>query len=252
VQVAALADIHGNIQALDAVLADPRLPEQVLVLGDVVAGTFPTECYDRLAELGERARISAGTPTGSCWSAPVKRPSGSTAASARSGSRWPLSFSVSVAGLGDVRCCHATPRDDDEIVTKLTSDETVAGLLEETKEATVIGGHTHMQLDRPIGRWRFVNVGSVGRPYEGRPGAYWALLGPEVELVRTDLRRPGGGRGDLAFRPAARARGRRHALQSAISGWRCCRIRIDARWLRWAIVDSNHGPPPYQSGALTN
>jgi hypothetical protein len=50
----------------------------------------------------------------------------------------------------------------------------------------VIGGHTHVQFDRAVDRWRYVNVGAVGRPYEGRPGAYWALLGPDVELVRTD------------------------------------------------------------------
>jgi hypothetical protein len=50
----------------------------------------------------------------------------------------------------------------------------------------VIGGHTHVQFDRPIGRRRYVNVGAVGRPYETRPGAYWAMLGPDVELVRTE------------------------------------------------------------------
>ena len=42
-----------------------------------------------------------------------------------------------------------------------------------------------MQLDRIVGDRRFVNAGSVGMPYEGRPGAFWALLGPDVELRRT-------------------------------------------------------------------
>ena len=50
----------------------------------------------------------------------------------------------------------------------------------------MIGGHTHVQFDRRVARWRYVNVGAVGRPYEGRPGAYWALLGPDVELLRTE------------------------------------------------------------------
>lgn len=60
---AALADIHGNVQALDAVLADRRLEaaEQVVVLSDVVAGTFPAETFDRLAELGDRVRILRGS-----------------------------------------------------------------------------------------------------------------------------------------------------------------------------------------------
>jgi diadenosine tetraphosphatase ApaH/serine/threonine PP2A family protein phosphatase len=54
------------------------------------------------------------------------------------------------------------------------------------EESVVIGGHTHVQFDPRIGRRRYVNVGAVGRPYEGRPGAYWALLGHDVELLRTD------------------------------------------------------------------
>ena len=50
----------------------------------------------------------------------------------------------------------------------------------------MVCGHTHMQLDRRVEGWRFVNVGSLGRPYEKKPGAYWALLGPDIELVQTD------------------------------------------------------------------
>jgi diadenosine tetraphosphatase ApaH/serine/threonine PP2A family protein phosphatase len=55
----------------------------------------------------------------------------------------------------------------------------------------VVCGHTHMQFDRRIAGTRVVNAGSVGMPYEGAPGAYWALLGPDVELRRTayDLER---------------------------------------------------------------
>jgi hypothetical protein len=43
-----------------------------------------------------------------------------------------------------------------------------------------------MQQDRRVDRWRFVNAGSVGRPYEDAPGAYWAIVGEEVELRRTE------------------------------------------------------------------
>jgi hypothetical protein len=67
-----------------------------------------------------------------------------------------------------------------------TPPEILTRALADITEPVVIGGHAHLQLDRRAGRWRFVNVGSVGRPYEGRPGAYWALLGPDVEFVRTD------------------------------------------------------------------
>jgi predicted phosphodiesterase len=55
----------------------------------------------------------------------------------------------------------------------------------DTEEPTVVLGHTHMPFDRLADRRRFVNPGSVGMPY-GRRGAYWALLGPDIALRRTD------------------------------------------------------------------
>lgn len=53
-------------------------------------------------------------------------------------------------------------------------------------ERLLVTAHTHMQFDRHLTGIRSVNAGSVGMPYEDRPGAYWALLGPEVELRRTE------------------------------------------------------------------
>jgi hypothetical protein len=43
-----------------------------------------------------------------------------------------------------------------------------------------------MQFDRRVSNGRMVNAGSVGKPYADQPGAYWALLGPEVEFRRTE------------------------------------------------------------------
>ena len=190
--VAAIADLHGNVHALEAVLSDARFEsaEQVVVLGDVVAGTFPAETLDLLLGLGGRAAFLRGNADRI-----VLEEDGGEAAWVRSRlsedalrivGGWPQSFAIDVRGLGPVRCCHATPRDDEEIITRLTSDEDISAALAETEEPVVLGGHTHMQLDRRVAEWRFVNVGSVGRPYEERPGAYWALLGPDIELVRTE------------------------------------------------------------------
>ena len=189
---AALADIHGNVQALDAVLADPRFAtaERIVVLGDVVAGTFPAETLDRLAALGGGVRILRGNADRivleedgeeSRWVRDRLGPDRLSAVKA-----WPPSFAIDVEGLGTVRCCHATPRGDEEILTKITPESDLAAALKGTVEPVVIGGHTHVQFDRFAGRWRYVNVGSVGRPYESRPGAYWALLGPDVVLLRTE------------------------------------------------------------------
>jgi len=60
----------------------------------------------------------------------------------------------------------------------------VARLFAGVEARTVVCGHTHMQFDRRVGIVRVVNAGSVGMPF-GNPGAYWLLLGPDVELRRT-------------------------------------------------------------------
>jgi len=55
-----------------------------------------------------------------------------------------------------------------------------------TDEALIVCGHTHMQFDRMVGDKRVVNAGSVGAPFAEPPGAYWLMLGPGVQLRRTD------------------------------------------------------------------
>jgi diadenosine tetraphosphatase ApaH/serine/threonine PP2A family protein phosphatase len=91
---------------------------------------------------------------------------------------------VQIHGLGDVLFCHATPRNDTEIFTRLTSDERLAPVFDGLDVPVVVCGHTHMQFDRTIGTIRVVNAGSVGMPFQ-EPGAYWLLLGPDVQLRRT-------------------------------------------------------------------
>ena len=92
---------------------------------------------------------------------------------------------MTVDGLGRVLFCHGSPRSDEEILTRISSEERVAAACAGVEEATVVCGHTHVQFDRDVAGKRLVNAGSVGMPYEAQPGAYWALLGPDVELRRT-------------------------------------------------------------------
>jgi len=189
---AALADIHGNLPALEAVLADPRIAEaeRIVVLGDVVTGTFPAETLDRLSGLpcqvlflrGNADRLALGDPGE--WYGWVREKLGPERIETIG--RWPLSFAIEVEALGPVRCCHSLPEDDERGLTRITPEPDFAADLAGIEERIVIGGHTHVQFDRRIERWRYINVGAVGRPYEARPGAYWAMLGADVELVRTD------------------------------------------------------------------
>ena len=84
-----------------------------------------------------------------------------------------------------------SPQSDElPIITPGTPDEVIAAVLASTPASLVVAGHTHMQFDRVVAGRRMVNAGSVGMPYARRPGAYWVLIGPDVELRRTtyDLR----------------------------------------------------------------
>jgi predicted phosphodiesterase len=95
------------------------------------------------------------------------------------------SFELTVV-LDDVLYCHATPYDDEPFVTVLTSDAVARETIGDVEQPTVVIGHTHSQFDRRLGDLRLVNAGSVGMPYEDRPGAYWVLARDgEPELRRT-------------------------------------------------------------------
>jgi diadenosine tetraphosphatase ApaH/serine/threonine PP2A family protein phosphatase len=84
-------------------------------------------------------------------------------------------FEPAVAA-GGVLFCHGSPRSDEERLTRVSPDARIAAALEGVRQRVVVCGHTHQQFDRRVGGRRVVNAGAVGMPYEGRPGAFWALL----------------------------------------------------------------------------
>ena len=193
-RIAALADIHGNLPALEAVLADVESEDVdgVVVAGDSISGPWPVEVFDLL--VGANARIVRGNADRdvlerddrygqlALWCA--DRLGEVRLATARS---WPLTLDLGVAGLGRTLVCHSTPTSDDPIYTRVTPDEELVEVLGPIEAAVVLCGHTHMQYDRELTNGlRMVNPGSVGMPYEGTPGAFWALLGPDVEFRRSD------------------------------------------------------------------
>ncbi len=195
-RVAALYDVHGNLPALEAVLAERHVEaaDVVLVGGDAVVGPFPREALDALGALGERAlfirgntdRVLGDPDAEDPWAernAWVRERLGSEGVATVTA--WPETVTVDIAGLGATLFCHASPRSDEEIVTRATREERLSDILRGVRERVVVCGHTHVQFDRLVGPFRVVNAGSVGMPYEGAPGAYWALLGPDVELWRT-------------------------------------------------------------------
>jgi putative phosphoesterase len=201
-RVAALYDIHGNLPALEAVLAevDQADVDQIVVGGDVVPGPMPRETIARLLDLnlptrfvkgnGDREIVARmrGIETGTVpakfrealsWVAEQLGPDEEALLDS-----WDRTVQFMIPGLGEVLFCHATPRNDTDVFTRLTPAERLVPIFEAAQAPLVVCGHTHMQFDRAVGRRRIVNAGSVGMPF-GEPGAYWLLLGPGVELRRT-------------------------------------------------------------------
>lgn len=200
-RVAVFADIHGNLPALEAVLAEPDVvaADRIVLLGDIALGPLPAESLDLLASLGERAvwvhgnceREVVTAYDGKSVPGPNADDARATAALLDRRHRdlldgLPLTVTLEVEGLGSALFCHATPRRDDEVVLV---DSPVAVWRRALSgvggvEGVVVVGHTHMPFDRLVDGRRVVNPGSVGMSY-GAAGACWALLGPTVQLRRT-------------------------------------------------------------------
>jgi predicted phosphodiesterase len=194
VRVAALFDIHANLPALEAVLAEVPEDATILLGGDYVYGPFPAETLARLRGLGERAVWLRGN----CDRELSEPGTGPASLDVLDWVReqlnreeieflrdLPAAVTVAVDGLGQVFFCHATPQNDIDFFTDVTPEERLAPAFADVSTRTIVCGHSHLQFERIVGDKHVINAGSVGMAYEDEPGAYWALLGPKVELRRS-------------------------------------------------------------------
>lgn len=201
--VAALYDIHGNLPALEAVLDEIHQldVDQIVIGGDVLPGPMPRETLQRLQHLNIRTHFLYGNGE----SAVLEQKSGRTPTAVPETYRaaikwtaqqlndshehllasWPPTVQLEIAGLGSVLFCHATPRNENELFTKLTPEARLLPAFENVSASVVVCGHTHMQFDRRVRNIHIVNAGSVGMPF-GEPGANWLLLGPDIQFRHTD------------------------------------------------------------------
>jgi predicted phosphodiesterase len=204
-RVAVINDIHGNLPALEAVLAEIRQMhvDRVVVGGDVLPGPMPRETLARLLNLevpvdflygnGEVAvleqlagKIPALVPEPYRplirWTAEQLDPE-----QQRTIASWPMTVCLEIEPLGEVLFCHATPHNENDLFTLRTPEDRLLPIFDGVAARVVVCGHSHMQFDRMVGSIRVVNAGSVGMPW-GDPGADWLLLGPSgqgVELRHT-------------------------------------------------------------------
>jgi putative phosphoesterase len=192
--VAALYDIHGNLPALEAVLAEVPAEATIVVGGDVALGGFPAQTLELLRSLGERVlwvrgncdrELAPGEPgfvSQEVLEWVRSRLSGEEISFLHG---LPSQVELEVEGVGRVLFCHASPRNDVDIFIATTPEEHVAPLFAGVSADLVVVGHNHVQFERMVSGIRVVNAGSVGLPNEDEPGAYWALIGPLVEHRRT-------------------------------------------------------------------
>ncbi len=203
--VAVLADVHGNAVALEAVAQEILAigPDAVVFLGDLTCGPLPEETWRAVRGFCSRfegaARFVRGNTERAMIEAATRLRDGSGQLTARE--RWLVdahapetrqaieafepAVTLDVAGLGAVRFCHGSPRSDEEMITSATTGARMQALIAGVDERVLVSAHTHIQFDRTVVGIRSVNPGSIGLPYEGRPGAFWALLSKGVELRRT-------------------------------------------------------------------
>jgi predicted phosphodiesterase len=188
VRDAVLFDVHGNLAALDAVLAEARAEgfDRLLFGGDLVLfGPEPAACVDRLRGLGDQLVAIKGNTDRYV----IDRQDGV--------GRW-------ADALGDDRLAwldalpaklalpeqnallvHATPRGDEEMLMPETPTPEAATMLAGVSEHTLLCGHVHIQYRRTVAGHEVINPGSVGMPLDGDPRAAWAVVSDgHVELRR--------------------------------------------------------------------
>jgi putative phosphoesterase len=186
--IATLYDVHGNLPALEAALAEIPDDATIVIGGDVVAGgEWPAATLERLRGLGDRLVWIRGnadrelTP-GEPGLAPPEVIEETRAKLSDEQIAF-LHSCPATAQIDRVFFCHATPRNDVDIFTERTPEQRLEALFADVDADVVVCGHTHMQFERTIAGRRVINSGSVGMPYEDAPGAYWTL---DLEHRRTE------------------------------------------------------------------
>jgi predicted phosphodiesterase len=182
VKIALISDIHGNLGAFEAVLAeiDREQPDQVVCLGDCLAeGPQPHEVLVRLRELG--CPVVLGNADAELLDLPDDAES-EDGRKILEISRWGAAqlddadrafiasfqptVEVSLGAAGTLLCCHGSPKSFNDIIRATTPDEELDVMLDGTEATVQAGGHTHVRMVRAWRDREIVNPGSVGLAYQ--------------------------------------------------------------------------------------
>jgi diadenosine tetraphosphatase ApaH/serine/threonine PP2A family protein phosphatase len=190
--LALLYDVHGNLPALEAVLADAGEVDGHLLGGDyATAGAWPRETVERLRELPHATWIRGNADR---WlvdrhdaPAPIDEIAERTAELLGEALVDELSGLPETATIGRTLFCHASPGSDMQTFFPEPGEHD-AELLRGVESERVVCGHIHVAFRRTgPGGIELVNPGSVGMPWDGDHRAAYAVLGDQgVELRRVE------------------------------------------------------------------
>jgi predicted phosphodiesterase len=179
---ALLYDVHGNLPALEAVIADAGDMPRFVLGGDyALFGGWPNETVERLRALPDALWIRGN---GERWTAkPGDAPDNPVVPGAIEAARAALGPQL-VADLGalpasvtrgDTLICHGSPDSDVRSFMPEAADDEDE-LLRGVTARRLIFGHTHLPFRREGRGIELINPGSVGMPFDGDPRAAYALL----------------------------------------------------------------------------
>ena len=198
-RIAVLADVHGNLPALEAVLADAErhAVDELIVNGDLVnRGPQGAAVVARLVDLGVRLTLgnhddlmrmlADGDPVlpQEFHRAPFWHANRWCAAELDRAGRLdalralPMTTAVRPPGAPRVLIAHGSPRHYREGIGRRSSDATLSEILEMHPTDVLVGSHTHQPMERRWGRTLVVNSGAVGSPFngDGRAQYLWLTL----------------------------------------------------------------------------
>jgi putative phosphoesterase len=233
-RLAMISDVHANLPALEAVLADVEREgvDRVFCAGDLVGqGPHPNQVVSRIRkagipsvlgnqevevrELADRARPDPKRHM--LWTIAVLK---------RKNREYllglPAERKLEVEGV-EIQIVHGSPHGTfDTMHPSLTSETLRAWFPAETpRPAVLVGGHTHVPFVRTVARMLVVNAGTVGRPFDGDPRASWALVEVGEGGVRGRIRRVAYSVEETvrAMKRIGMQKWRRRALELAVRRW---------------------------------
>ena len=216
-RIAMISDVHGNLHAFDAVLADVDKSgpfDEVIYGGDLVFnGAFPSECVDRLRASGCRAvrgntdEFVVEMARNGDYETSITSEEQRHSPSLKLLDRWanerltseqidymatfPLRIDISGPDGNRLTIVHATPWSAHPAVLPDSDEDTAKKMLDAAEAQTVAYGHIHVQYRRELGGRILCAVGSVGAPFDHDPRAAYAVLtnsgnGWDVEFHRVE------------------------------------------------------------------